>query len=407
MTFPTGAGGVSIKVVRAAQRPPAPDRSRDGDGLRDLRIAGVCLGEPRDPHTGSGVPLHLLDALALRADLVARIDARPHGIQRAGLAAWTFRPDHRIWRERFGKHPWAHALQSRNAARAIARIEGGVDCIVQISGLFEARGAPRLVYADWTHALSRRHWPDWSPLTDRMARRRLELERRIYARSAHVFCMSRVAADSLVEDYGVAPSRVSVVGGGVNFAALPPAHEHRREPVVLFVGRDWKRKGGPVLREAFARVRAALPGARLVVIGTAACAPGPGIEVLGKLNDRRRLAAVYHRAGVFCLPSVAEPYGLAAAEAMAYGLPCIVARCGGLPEVVGTAGVVVEPGDPAALAAALLGLLRDPARARRIGAAGRARVEHELTWDRVVDRMLPVLERFGPARSRWRGLARA
>lgn len=85
-----------------------------------------------------------------------------------------------------------------------------------------------------------------------------------------------------------------------------------------------------------------------------------------------------------------ESFGVAVIEASACGLPVVVSDAGGLPEVVvdGQTGIVVPRDDPAALAAALERLAADPALRRRLGVAGRARVQQHYEWSRCVDRMV-------------------
>ena len=96
---------------------------------------------------------------------------------------------------------------------------------------------------------------------------------------------------------------------------------------------------------------------------------------------------------MFALPTLREAFGLAFVEAMAFGLPVVGSRIEAMPEIVvdGETGLLVPPRDPAALAGALSALLADPARARRMGEAGRARVAERFGWDRAIGRMLDVL----------------
>jgi starch synthase len=84
----------------------------------------------------------------------------------------------------------------------------------------------------------------------------------------------------------------------------------------------------------------------------------------------------------FACPSVYEPLGIVNLEAMACATAVVGSAVGGIPEVVddGVTGLLVPPGDPAALADALNALVRSPARARGYGAAGRARAAGEFSW---------------------------
>jgi starch synthase len=101
---------------------------------------------------------------------------------------------------------------------------------------------------------------------------------------------------------------------------------------------------------------------------------------------------LYSHAAVFVCPSIYEPFGLINLEAMACGTPVVASRVGGIPEVVvdGETGWLVEPGDATALGQALREALADPERARRMGEAGRRRVEAHFSWDRIADRTMIV-----------------
>src|SRR5207248_2118330 len=113
----------------------------------------------------------------------------------------------------------------------------------------------------------------------------------------------------------------------------------------------------------------------------------------GRVFEAGELERLYAGARVFTLPSRYEPYGLVLVEAMAYGIPCVGTTVQSIPEILdhGRTGLLVPPGDPDALAEALLRLCRDDDLCRRLAAAGRERVARELTWDRVAARMAPIL----------------
>jgi glycosyltransferase involved in cell wall biosynthesis len=268
-----------------------------------------------------------------------------------------------------------------------------------VHALFEVRDAPSLLYVDCTHAQAANQWPAWNPLTGRALAHWYERERRAYAGAVHIFAFSTRTRDSLLNSYGVRPDRVSVVGAGTDLPASPaerPQAATSAAPTILFVGNDFARKGGYPLLEAFRQVRRAYPAARLQLVGTEpSIAPEPGVEVLGRIRDRAALARLYRHARVFCLPSFFDPFPLVLLEAMAHALPVVTTAGAGISDVVtdGKDGLLVEPGDPEAVAMGLLGLLGDPTRAARIGAAARTRVTESFTWEHVVDRMAPALDR--------------
>jgi glycosyltransferase involved in cell wall biosynthesis len=109
----------------------------------------------------------------------------------------------------------------------------------------------------------------------------------------------------------------------------------------------------------------------------------------------RKLMDCYRRAALFVMPSYYETFGISCLEAMAFGLPVVATRAGGLPEVVedGVTGLLVPPGDSAALADAICRLLADADLRQRLGETGRERVVANFTAERVVQETMAVYER--------------
>jgi glycosyltransferase involved in cell wall biosynthesis len=95
------------------------------------------------------------------------------------------------------------------------------------------------------------------------------------------------------------------------------------------------------------------------------------------------------QSSIFCLPSLIEPSAVASVEAMAFKLPVVATNIGGFPGMVadGETGILVPPGDEAALAAALGDLLANPETARDMGLAGNRRGRDLFTWDAVGARL--------------------
>jgi glycosyltransferase involved in cell wall biosynthesis len=152
--------------------------------------------------------------------------------------------------------------------------------------------------------------------------------------------------------------------------------------VIGIAARLTAQKGHDILLDAFARVLEAAPEARLLVAGTGSLEGGlrARSERLGLADTCRfvghvePVAAVYHASDVTAVPSRFEGFCFSAVESEALGVPVVASNVSSLPEVVadGETGVLVPPGDPDALAAALLSLREDPARRTALGAAGPA-----------------------------------
>ncbi|MEO6666924.1 MAG: glycosyltransferase, partial [Nitrospiria bacterium] len=151
------------------------------------------------------------------------------------------------------------------------------------------------------------------------------------------------------------------------------------------VGRLEPPKGHVYLIRAFARVIKMNARARLVLVGDGSLAKPLQEEAahLGLVErvvftgSRRDVPYLLRAMDLFVFPSLWEGQGLALVEAMASGLPVVASRVGGVSEVVsdGCTGQLVPPGSPEALAEAMLAVMASPARARAMGAAGRARSE--------------------------------
>jgi glycosyltransferase involved in cell wall biosynthesis len=210
----------------------------------------------------------------------------------------------------------------------------------------------------------------------------------------------------VVDGYGIDPSKITVIPPGVT-----PALWRRSDPSgegdgvfrILFVGGDLERKGGVELIDVVQALRD-VGGPKGVQIEldlvTHADVPQrPGIRVhRGMTPNSAELVALFHRADVFALPTKADCLGLALLEGAAAGLPLVSTSVAGVPEIVvdGETGLVVPPGDRAALSAALLRLIEDEGLRRRLGtgaaACVAARFDAETNTERLIDLLVEVAQ---------------
>jgi glycosyltransferase involved in cell wall biosynthesis len=230
-------------------------------------------------------------------------------------------------------------------------------------------------------------------------------ERRVYDGATAIFTFSEFVRQSFVNQVGVPADKVvaSYVGPNLDLASIRPRAARRpgAPPTILFVGKEFERKGGDVLLAAFRRVRRHLADARLTIIGPPdLTVDDPGVTSLGFLRkddpeSLRVLTDAYANADVFCLPTRYEPFGIVILEAMFHGLPCIATRDWSIPEMIrdGETGYTVPVGDEVTLADRLTSLLSDPARARTMGDAGLAHARERFTWPNVAERITREMQR--------------
>jgi phosphatidylinositol alpha-mannosyltransferase len=230
------------------------------------------------------------------------------------------------------------------------------------------------------------------------------LLRRVYDRLGARIAVSASARDTWQRRFG---GTMAVVPNGVApefFASPKPLDGWKQDsPTVLFVGRLEPRKGLEYLVRAFLRLKPAFPRLRLLVVGrddrgqqgkAMAMVPPrlrPDLVFVGSV-PQADLPSWYASADVFCAPSLGgESFGIVLAEAMAVGLPVVCSDIGGYRDVVrdGADGLLVPPRDPAALAAALAGLLDNPARLAAMGEAAAA-AARRYAWEVVAGQVAEV-----------------
>lgn len=263
--------------------------------------------------------------------------------------------------------------------------------IFQTQSLFDARHSrlPHFLYTDHTY-LANLRYPQPKPLLpvpDAWRR----MERDLYLRADRNFVSSGFAAESVREDYAVSDERIEVVFSGCNVAGGDSDAITRHGRVVLFVGVDWERKGGPELVTAFRQVRSAIPDAELWIVGCSPALNEPGVRIFGRMPPEK-VAECYQSADVFCLPSRMDPSASVLAEAAAYELPIVATPVGGNIERVhdGVTGYLCEPD---ALAGRIIDLLRDAALRIEMGRAGSRMARERFTWEAVCGRMAASMRR--------------
>jgi len=382
-----------------------------GAGKAPLSVLFLAEGDAETRDSWSGTAVSVVTHLRKAGHAVRTADVDLYGWPKWTAAARSYSPDRARWSVRYRLGAAGFDARSRQAARHFARVRDRIDVVFQIGATFEPRGRgsiPYVLYCDSNIRVAQRgttsgqshamHLPP-AEMTAIQSR-----EAAIYRGASAILTISEQLRRSFVEDFGIDPARVHAVHAGPNLevGAGLPAHIPDRSsgpPTILFVGRQFQRKGGDVLLSAFRLVREQVRDAELVIVGPTECPTRePGVTWLGFLSSddpvqRERLATAYRAAHVFCLPTRFEPFGIVFLEAMHWGLPCVGTSTGAVPEMIadGRSGYTVPADDPVILADRLCQLLRDRSLASRMGQEGHHRAVTYFTWPAVVARMTAVL----------------
>jgi len=221
---------------------------------------------------------------------------------------------------------------------------------------------------------------DSKPSTGLVDRLKSAWFRRVFSRAVGLIGMSNWVKESLVRDYRLPPDKVKVIPFGVDirqWRPFPKQPAPGRRMRLLFVGGDFKRKGGYQLLDAFQQ---GLSGSCEldIVTGESAISPGNFVRVHSGLTPNSApLKELYAQADMFLLPTQGDASPFAILEAMASGLPVVTTRVGALGELVqeGVSGYFVPGSRPQAIVDAVTALAADPGKVAAMGRAARLAVE--------------------------------
>ena len=301
----------------------------------------------------------------------------------------------RLETARWGRAAWLAELTMRTLATCLTWRPDLIVCghVITAPAALAAQRLTRVPYVVFTHAYEIR-------------RRRSKRFFAYLLQRARVVLANSGFTKSIVLGLGVASDRVRILHPGVDasrFTPSPNGSGPTHSPTLLSVSRLADiYKGHDTAIRALPLVRAKVPGTRYLIAGdgplseylrrvASSAGVTDAVQFMGDVSDDD-LPDLYRSAGLLIAlsresPSVggAEGFGIVCLEAAACGVPVVAGRSGGLPDAVqdGVTGILVDPLDIGAAAEAIVSLLGDRDRARRMGAAGRAVVLDHFTWDHM------------------------
>lgn len=297
----------------------------------------------------------------------------------------------------FRKNQKTFINKSQETESRIRQLEYTPDLVFHLFGLYcpfwEKFDIPYVTYLDYTMALAQRTWAPWSPFNNR---NELEFwfdcERQAYTQAHHLFPMSNLVRNSLVEDYGIAPEKITVVGAAGNFTARYQGGKTFGSKQILFNGSDFERKGGDLVLAAFKQVKKTIPNAKLAIVGKKLTIKEDGIENPGHIASAVQMRDLFLNTDLVVAPAYCEPFGHFLVEAMNYGVPCLVSATGGMPEIVDheVNGLVIPEPTPDILADRIIQLLSQPNLLMQMSEKARSKIESQLNWDNIATKIVQI-----------------
>ena len=220
-------------------------------------------------------------------------------------------------------------------------------------------------------------------------------------------CSPRFAAQ-VAEFAGIDRESIDLLPFGIDLSLFSPAQPQRGPAQTALTvgffkgfrpvyGATYLMRAIPIVLEACPQTRFDLLGDGPELTECQTMAHEYGIDANVRWIPRQPHRRIpHHLAGwdLTVIPSVSEAFGVAALESSAMAVPVVASNVGGLPDTVrdGQTGLLVPPADPNRLAQAIITLLNDEPRRRRMGQAGRRMVEQEYDWQTNLDRWIPTYE---------------
>ncbi|MHC4396280.1 MAG: glycosyltransferase family 4 protein [Planctomycetota bacterium] len=371
----------------------------------NIKIVGAAFGDPKLEKTFSGVPKYLFAALSQHQVMCSSLSTRQLRLQDMFTGAVDFS---KITRNHKPGLNYAWLWQKSTVDKLTQRFEKQLDAVNDFN----------VVLQIGTHVRVNRPKVKHYCLTDitlaqalrakqfvgnkLLATSRLEgikVQKSIFDTCEIIFVNSNWVKNSIIEDYDFEPERIHVVGVGASVPARRlDCAEERNGHKILFIGRDWERKGGPMLLDAFLRVKKKMRDASLTIIGCSPRISASDVNVLGQIDKsneqgRQIFEDAFSKASVLCVPSLFEPFGICFLEAQLHEMPVITfmgeGRCDAIQD--GKTGVLVKDRSAKALTDVLLEVLTDPEKSARMGKSGREFIMQNFTWDHIASKILNVI----------------
>lgn len=376
-----------------------------------LRIALVSDQDASDPRSWSGILYQLAQALSAAGVNLSLINTFPWlpEILQQSILLNRHQPADSMW------HCVSPFTSQQVSARLAEQLRlAPVDLILAHGALAIAEletEIPIIYWEDMPSSLFTQHYRRYQASDISTLAAWQALEDRAFARVDHLVLASDWSVQHLISERGVRTDRITQIPFGANLMQTPSQAQVRdwvqARPgdrcELIFIGKDWQRKGGPLCVEMTQQLNQSGLETRLTVIGCQPDLPaGEAFRCLGPLDKSSaagQLAwtAALSQSHFLLMPSLAEGFGIVFAEASAYGVPSLARRVGGMPSAIwpDQNGFLFDPEAPATKYAAVIQhFFTDKTAYFSLASRSRAVFEQRLNWPVIAQQWLALFRRL-------------
>lgn len=304
------------------------------------------------------------------------------------------------WMEKTKKNIYFYKSMTDNLEASLSKIQPPPDLFLQFEALYgysERLNAKfdHIIYEDATSKLALKMWPEWVPQMAKSNSQYYGLEKHFYNNAKCIFTSNELCRQSLIEDYNVEEKKIHTVYQGFDTTKVAANKIYNKKlNKILFVGYDFKRKGGETLLKAFDIAKAKKADITLDIVGTSRNDPKDGVLFHGVVQSERTLSELYQQALIFALPAFYDPMPHAGFEAIANGCYVITTEHCGLSEIIVKKGSkqIVKSDDEEGLANAIISAMEHPDKTLEDASVDWEVLNRELTWEKVGQKMAKIIE---------------
>lgn len=370
--------------------------------------SGIVGTDPLDERCWSGSGRSLFLEMDRQGFLQDAIGVESPFFEKGLLALKNFSFDRNKWRRKLNLEPLYYKSLTRQIKQKLLPLITPDTVILQIGAIYDVASIlpphiPCISYHDGNVAKMMT-----SPFFDKTlipyAQRAFDWERGVYKNLKYILTMSEYLRQSMIHDFNANAFKVRNIGVGVNFD-IPEEHKldsiQKNPSDIIFVGREFERKGGNAILAALKIVQQKHPNTKLHIIGpkTNPAPEMPGIVHHGFLHKNKKEDAelffqILSRCSIGVFPTLFDAFGIPVLEMMSYKIPCIATNILAMPEMIipNKTGYLVNVNDGEKIAEHINFYIENPNVRANHGKQARALMSARYTWTSVVSQIKSIVQ---------------